>query len=270
MSDSIERVGIVGFGPMGQFVANEMLPGIEAVAFDPRITEKRIGNVAMTNMSEVAQSDAVIVAVPARHFESAVEELTRREMQEDTLVVDISSVKLFPTWVMKRFWGNGDSLLCHPVFGPDSFKKDGFEGKGLIFTEKSGDKAEELLRIWGRLGITIAEMTAAEHDKQMAEVHAKTFILGHLAHAAGSTPARFNPPSHKAVEMLESLDIAHSPELLESIVHFNPYVEEKMEKMHAELNRLRQPDADIAEMIAKNRMLAGHIEEMEERPVRSR
>lgn len=246
---------------MGQLVAEKMLPTKEIVAVDPRIAAPPLAHVTMTDIDTVAQSDAVIVAVPARHLERAVSDVTR-EMPDTTLLVDISSVKIFPGQVFNRFWPSdrNDSLLCHPLFGPQS-AANRLEGLDLIVTEQSGDKAEELLRLWGRLGLNIARLSADEHDRQMAEVHAKTFILGRLAHAAGDTPSQFNPPSHKAIEMLEALDAAHSPELFEAIVHFNPHARGLFAAMHAELDRLARAHPDIDALLERNARIVKALDE---------
>lgn len=259
--NSIERIGLVGFGPMGQLVAEKMLPGKEIIACDPRIVTSPLENVTMTDIEDVAQSDAVIVAVPARHLEQAVSNVTR-EMPDSTLLVDISSVKIFPGHVFHRYWPvrHNPALLCHPLFGPQS-AAESLHGLNVIVTEQSGDKAEELLRLWGSLGLNIARLSAEEHDKQMAEVHAKTFILGRLACAAGDTPVAFHPPSHEAVRMLEALDAAHSPELFEAIVDFNPYAKDIFGKMRAELDRLAQPNPEVTGIIERNSHISGILDE---------
>ena len=250
--NSITRVGFIGFGPMGQLVAEKMLPDIEIVAVDPQFAQSPLAHVAMADIDAVAHSGIVIVAVPARHLEQAVSDVTRK-MSDSTLLVDISSVKIFPSQVFRRFWpaDRNQSLLCHPLFGPQSASKS-LEGLDLIVTKESGDKAEELLRLWESLGLNVARLTADEHDRQMAEVHAKTFILGRLAHAAGDMPVAFNPPSHKAIEMLEALDAAHSPELFEAIVSFNPYAAKINTRMRAALDGLDQVDPIVTEMIERN------------------
>jgi prephenate dehydrogenase len=90
-------------------------------------------------------------------------------------------------------------------------------------TESAGDRAAELVGRWQQLGLKIIEMTAEEHDRQMAAVQAVPFILGRIATKLGLDDAMaLQTPSRLAVRKLEWLDQVQSEELLRTIVAFNP------------------------------------------------
>jgi prephenate dehydrogenase len=225
MKNPIETVGMVGFGAMGQFMAEHMFEGCEVVAHDPQSNNESSASVAMVSLEEAASSDAVILATPASTLPRVIDTIKRSDTFkiDETLLVDVCSVKEWPTQLFNRLIPNHHQTLhCHPLFGPESAKKS-LRGHRLIVTESAGDRAAELVGRWQQLGLKIIEMTAEEHDRQMAAVQAVPFILGRIATKLGLDDAMaLQTPSRLAVRKLEWLDQVQSEELLRTIVAFNP------------------------------------------------
>jgi prephenate dehydrogenase len=246
METPIDRVGIIGFGPMGQFMADKMFDGCEIVAHDPGVTEKKIGNVALVDIDTALNTDVTVLAVPTAVLHEVADTiLFSPSLDNSPLLVDISSVKMYPTAVFDRFLPNHqDLLLCHPLFGPESAAKS-LDGHRLIVTGSHGEKATHLTDRWRRLGLNILEMSAEEHDRQMAMVQAVPFLFGRLATelAMDDSPS-LQTRSRLAVRKLEWLDGVHSPELFQSAIEFNPFAIEMVARLQEEITRLRQATED--------------------------
>ena len=83
-SESMEgkRVGLVGLGPIGKSVVSRLLPfGVEAVAYDPYITQESLGNLPcrLTTMEEV-MSTSDFICVHARLTEDTRNLIGEREI----------------------------------------------------------------------------------------------------------------------------------------------------------------------------------------------
>ncbi|QQS64666.1 prephenate dehydrogenase [Candidatus Saccharibacteria bacterium] len=250
---SIETIGIAGFGPMGQLMKQHMLPNAKILISDPGLPKSK-DNVLAINLSAC---DAVLLTVPAQNLQGVLKDVivppkVKSSWDEidpsikagwvDPLIIDACSVKMFPEKVVETIDPDFPQLLhCHPLFGPQS-TKDGLEGKTVIVTKKQGEKAEAILDFWqNERGLDIVEMTAEEHDREMAKIQAVTFVLGRLANQAGlgqlkdSALATF---SSSIAGELALLDAAHSEALLETIVAFNPFVKTEILKLEQSLWQL--------------------------------
>ncbi|HTE58631.1 MAG TPA: prephenate dehydrogenase/arogenate dehydrogenase family protein [Verrucomicrobiae bacterium] len=262
MSNRIETVGFVGFGAMGQFMADKMFEGCEVVAHDPSISEKRVGQVALVDFDTALANDAVVLAVPAAVLHEVADGILRSPQSgvDEALLVDICSVKKYPTQVFGRFLpSHDDLLLCHPLFGPESAKET-LEGHKVIVTGSAGERATELVEGFRDRGLTIVEMTADEHDRHMAATLAMPFILGRLANQLGlDSSADLQTPSSQAVGHLRKLDDVQSEELFRTATEFNPYASEILERLEEGVAALRQGQASgmAAQLIAETeRILA--------------
>lgn len=262
MSNRIETVGFVGFGAMGQFMADRMFEGCEVVAHDPHIREKRVGQVALVDFDTVLASDAMVLAVPASVLHEVADNIlfSPRSEKDAPLLIDVSSIKKYPAQVFDRFLHNHDDLLlCHPLFGPESAKET-LEGHKLIVTESAGERSAELVDRWSRLGLKIVEMTADEHDRHMAATQAVPFILGRLANQLGLDNATdLQTPSSQAVRHLQRLDDIQSEELFRTATEFNPYATEILKRLEEGVAALRQDQTNgmAAQLIAETeRILA--------------
>lgn len=231
---NIEKVGIVGFGAMGQLMADKMFPGLEVLAHDPNLDVDEINGVKLVSLSEVAQSDAVVTAVPgATNLLQVARELASL-IPEGTLLVDVSSVKVIPELIFSDLRENGRNigkLLCHPLFGPQSASK-GLNGHRIFVTKSEGEKADELVGLWSGLGLNIIELSAEEHDKLMVAVQAIPFAIGRMVAMLGlDDPVAVQTPSRLNVRKLEWLDEQQSDGLLKTIIRDNPFAKAVLAQM---------------------------------------
>ncbi|MDB5182486.1 MAG: hypothetical protein JWO47_270 [Candidatus Saccharibacteria bacterium] len=262
MRNTIESVGFVGFGPMGQLMGRHMFPGAEIEFVDPNVNQPPDGisatkvedNFTFSRGSNQAP-DAVVLTVPARAFWPVSKEVILGPIIEENwpeglldelpapLIVDPCSVKMFTEAVIARRDPNYPELLhCHPLFGPQSATKS-VAGKTVIVTKKVGEKADKLLGTWEELGLKIVEMTAEEHDEKMAYIQLVPFLLGRIANKLGLRDllgSGLETPTFMEAIDLANLDEAHSDELFRTIMDFNPFAHRILFRIRQQINWIEQ------------------------------
>ncbi|TAH35868.1 prephenate dehydrogenase [Candidatus Saccharibacteria bacterium] len=246
MNNVIETVGFVGFGAMGQFMAEKMFPGSDIVAHDPGIHERQINNTALTTLAEVATRDTIVLAVPAMAHTLAVAALKEHLPEGGSqLIVDVSSVKEKPDTVLGLARLSDELLSCHPLFGRETAGKS-LRGHRVIVTKTTGDKPVRLLDTWKELGLNIMPLSAHEHDQHMAAVQAVPLVLGRLVGVLNlADPKSLQTPARlKAWQLAEAAD-THSEALLDTIVG-NSHALPLVERMLAELEVIRDKHLALA------------------------
>ena len=123
------RIGIVGFGPFGQFLAKTFVINNDVVAAsrsDHSARAFELGASAYVSLSDPAalfaqQLDVLLISVSIVSFERTLAALTPYMEGRDVLVVDVLSVKDFPKKLFEeRVPASCDILATHPMFGPES------------------------------------------------------------------------------------------------------------------------------------------------------
>lgn len=253
--NSIETIGIAGFGPMGQLMAEHMLPEDAKITIcDPNHIDSRGEQVLPINLGF---EDAVLLTVPASQIPAILKDVVvspkikdqwdeidveLRKDWVDPLIIDACSVKMWPERVLDKIDPNFPEVLhCHPLFGPQSIQ-NGVAGQTVVVTKKRGEKADQMLDLWQQRGLKIVEMSAREHDKRMAKIQAVTFILGRLANIEGLTELigdELATPSLLKAVAIATLDKAHSDPLFETIVAYNPFVVDEIARLNQNMWRIK-------------------------------
>ena len=175
------RVAIIGgSGKMGQWFANFLLQDGKEVVISGRNESKlqeakrQLGVEAASSVEAVKNADAVLLSVPIENFEEVVAQISPY-IQPEQVVVDITSVKVFPVAAMHKHLKKGLVLGAHPVFGPGA---KGVVNQNFVLTptnDKEGALAQKIREYLETRGAKVSLMTPQEHDEKM------TVILG-LSH----------------------------------------------------------------------------------------
>jgi len=166
---------------MGRWFADFLLKDGNEVAIIGRNEEKllaareQLGNVEATNDFEASRmSDLVIVSVPISNFEDVIKHL-QPCLKPEQIVIDITSIKVFPTAIMHKYIKTGLVLGTHPVFGPGARN---IRNQNFVLTPTNTEEsefAEKVSRYLASREARATLMSPQEHDEMMA------FILG-LSH----------------------------------------------------------------------------------------
>lgn len=192
---------------MGKWFANFLLKDGKEVIITGRDPEKlvkveqQLGVVATTNIEAVKNADVVLLSLPIDNFEEVIKEICPYTHPRQ-IILDITSVKVFPVETMHRYIKVGTVLGVHPMFGPGA--KD-IKGQNFALTptdEKETALAQKIATYLETKGAKSILMTPYEHDKMMA------IVLG-LSHFIAIVSA----------DTLLSLDILKQPQTISGVTY---------------------------------------------------
>jgi len=224
-----KRIAIIGgAGKMGRWFADFLLRDSKEVAITDSNREKllearkQLAVETMSNVEAVRTADAVLISVPIDSFEEVVEQI-HPYTHSGQVIIDITSVKVFPVEVMHKYITAGLMLGAHPMFGPGA--KD-VSNKNFILTPTSEDEtalAQEVRQYLETRGARVTLMTPHEHDEMMA------IILGlpsFIAMVSADTLLSFDKlkltrvisgSTYKLLLMLAESVVSEGPELYASL-----------------------------------------------------
>lgn len=233
---SIRSVGLIGFGEFGKLLAR-LLPTELDVLVWTRSDHRLSAGVRRDDLDSVAACDVVVLCVPLGSYQTILGKLVNL-LPAESLLVDVCSVKVKPTQLIKQFLPKHTNLLItHPLFGPQTIG-DGVAGKRIIVTEAQGDRAQEVLNWCKNLDLEVVSMTSEAHDQEMARVHALTFFIARGLHNMGVAAGEFTPPSYQSLLELVRLDQAHSQALFETMELGNPFAADVRKNLLAVLRTI--------------------------------
>ncbi len=244
----LERVGIVGLGAFGRFMAGHVgAVAREVVGCDGSGVETPRG-VRRGTIADIAGCEVVIVAVPLAAMRGVLEDLAAAMELEGRgarggVVVDVCSVKVEPVRLMREILPASVRVLgTHPLFGPQSGAQ-GIRGMPIAVCPVRVDaetmaRARAVLEVG--LGLRVIEIDAERHDRDMAYVQGLTH---YISRALSAMPLPETPLATMAYERLLAMRsnlAADSWALFETIQQGNAHAAEVRAGLRAELEALEE------------------------------
>lgn len=170
------RVAIIGgSGKMGRWFAHFLLQeGYEVVITGRnqdklQAAQRELGVTVATNEEAVKKADVVILSVPIDSFAEIVRQIGPYTRPEQ-IIIDVTSVKVFPVTTMHQYIKNGLVLGTHPVFGPGA---KSVANHNFVLTPTSDQEASLAQKTKSYLearGAKVTLMSPQEHDEMMAVI----------------------------------------------------------------------------------------------------
>lgn len=222
-----QTIGILGMGSFGSFLAGMLRHQTDnrIIAFDHHAFKSVEGvEISATIEDLVGHADVLVLCVPLSSYDTVLPQI-KSHLRPETLLIDICSVKMIPEErVRTELPQHTNVLFTHPLFGPQSVRNNQPDGHSLIVTGFHGALAQKVLTFCQEnLRLKVSHMTADEHDKTMAQVHALTFFVAHGLREMNLPDPEFMTPSYSELVDLIELDKRHSKELYETIQNGNPH-----------------------------------------------
>lgn len=229
----VSSVGIVGYGHFGKFVhelAQRFFPAAELRIFSRGVEPD--GN--FQNLDVVAKSDVVILCGSIRSYESQLDAVLPL-LGEQTVLVDVATVKKHTNELFRARLGDRPFLCTHPMFGPESYQKQGGDVSGLriVVTDHTlpAQQYQTLRNLFSSLGFLIIELTADEHDRYLAETLFLTHYVGQSILKAGFKRTDMDTVSFSfLMDAVES--VKDDGQLFADVYRFNPYCEAVAKRLH--------------------------------------
>lgn len=152
------KISIIGgTGKMGSAFAEALKKKGHDVIISSRSTE-------IKPIDAAKQGNIVIISVPIKSTEEVIKELAPFT-KKDTILTDFTSVKVKPCKLMEKY-SKSNVIGGHPLFGPGV----NLSGQQMVLCNIKGDKLKELKSIYESIGLNIIELSAEQHDKEMAVI----------------------------------------------------------------------------------------------------
>ena len=239
----MNSVGIIGFGRFGKVLANILQKGFSIKAYDPNPIDA-FPSVEFTDLESVLKEKVVFIAVPIRHFESVILEISPN-LNDGTTIIDVCSVKKHPVDIMEtNLPDNVGIIATHPMFGPDSFRSNNRLKMVMSNTRDIYDQYNFWRRFFSDQGIHIIEMFPDQHDRMAAQTQGVTHFLGRMLKEYGIRKTSMDTQGF--CDLLDLVDQTCNDtwELYTDLQLYNPFTEDMIDKLKLAMesldNRLKE------------------------------
>ncbi|GLJ46136.1 hypothetical protein SUGI_0971940 [Cryptomeria japonica] len=239
------KIGIVGFGKFGQFLAKTMnKQGHSLIATsrsDYSDVCQALGVTFFRDPREFCKErpDVILVCTTILAMESTLRSFPLEELNIiNTLFVDVLSVKEFPRNLFLEVLPEECEILCtHPMFGPESGKTS-WAGLPLVYDKvrisevgSRAQKCNDFLSIFESEGCKMVEMSCTEHDRYAAETQFLTHTVGRILSLMNLEPTPIDTKSYETLRHLTETMSGHSMDLYNGLFLCNANSMEQMEKL---------------------------------------
>lgn len=202
-----KTLAIIGFGRFGQMMAVVLKPYLDVCVYNPRDKSriaKDLGVNYEPSLKRAVFKDIVVLSMPISCLESVLRDIAPH-LKPGTLVLDVCSVKEKPARLMKEILPeNVDIIATHPLFGPDSTKRDGLHdvlGKKVVLCplRTDGCDFDGLRKFLEELGFITYVTTPSEHDRQMATAQGLTHYIALALMKMGVGDQDLTTPNYDAL-----------------------------------------------------------------------
>ena len=233
-------VGIIGNGRFGNLL-REIVPIIFPESNSIVLTRE-------SNPTQLSECDLVIPAVPIRNFEEVIQKIASY-LKKTAIVMDVCSVKVYPTTVMKKHLPPSVSVIgSHPMFGPGTYKKMKGSCSGLTWVLDPVRIAKQdysvIKESLEKAGLSVKEIDAETHDRYSADFH---FTAQFMASVLKKLDIQKTPIDTMSVLFLhEFIEVVQSDslELLKDMCTYNEYCKNQ-------LSRITNVVSDINTLLTK-------------------
>ncbi len=229
MTDAPTTIGLIGLGAFGRLAASCLNQHAEVLCFDPEAPEDTVRAAGATpvSMEDAAAAPTVVLSVPVQAIPVVCVSIGA-SLRENALVCDVGSVKLRPVqWMIDTLPRHAQVLGTHPLFGPQTAEElCGVAGEPIVLCparvhDETYDAAKRF--ITDALQLKVIEMSADEHDQQMAFVQGITHLIGRAASAMRLEDFPTATLAYKRLLQMKRNTERDAPELYDAIQHLNPY-----------------------------------------------
>ena len=233
----MNSVGIIGFGRFGKVLANILQRGFAIKAYDPKPAGPFPG-VQFLDLDTVLNEKVVFIAVPIRHFESVIADISKK-LKKETTLIDVCSVKSYPVNIMLKILPDHIGVIAtHPMFGPDSYMSNSNLKMMINNTRDLHNQYSFWKRFFSDQSIQIIEMTPDQHDRLAAKTQGVTHFLGRMLKEFGIKKTNIDTQGFRDLLDLVGQTCNDTWELYADLQLYNPYTEDMVEKLKASTNKL--------------------------------
>eukprot|EP01018_Ginkgo_biloba_P006759 Gb_28492 [translate_table: standard] len=246
------KVGIVGFGNFGQFLAKTIVKQGHTV-----LAHSRTDHAAVAHKMGVAffkdaddfceeHPEVILLCSSIISTESVLKSFPTQRLKRNTLFADVLSVKEFPRNLFLQVLPQEFDVLCtHPMFGPESGKA-GWGGLPFVYEKVrigKGSRAQrcnQFLNIFAKEGCRMVEMSCAEHDRHAAESQFITHTVGRMLARLNLESTPINTKGYETLLRLVDNTVGDSFDLYYGLFMYNINSTEQLERLEMAFDALKK------------------------------
>ena len=237
------EIGIIGFGRFGKlltkYLSNDFKVYVSSRSSKDDEIKKNKG--IPSSLKEVCGKDIVIPCVPISHFKETLNEI-KGMLKDNSLVVDVCSVKEYPVKLMKEMLPKKIQILAtHPMFGTDS-AAESLYGKKIVLCKVRilDDLYGKIKSILKENGLVVIETTPEEHDKEIAKSLLLTHLIGRALMDFGAKNMQIDTEGYKRLMHILETVKNDTEQLFEDMNTYNKYAKEIRENFLKSLNKINK------------------------------
>jgi len=214
------KIGIIGYGRFGQYLTNQLEVPTDNLIIDAHPLNER------TYQRYFERVKIVFICVPIRNFEDVCKKI-KPFVREDTILIDVLSVKCFPKDVAKMYELEKNFIHTHPMFGPQS-APNGTVGHPIVICSKLPEIVEDLF--FNTMGMIRIDSSVEEHDEAVAETQVINHVVGRAAKQMGIERTKFATLTHEKFMQIVDVVNGNSEELFYDMIKYNPFAKDSITK----------------------------------------
>lgn len=230
-------IGIYGLGRFGSFWASTLRKIGPVQAYSRSSTAP--DGVRFVSEDELCNSDIIFLCNSISSMESVCRRIAPK-LKKGAVIADTCSVKVYPVHIMKQYLPEDVSIVgTHPMFGPDS-GHNGVVGLPIaVCAERiDGERLEYLLGLFSKLHLRIEELSAAEHDHEVAYSQGITHFIGRTLELLKLKPSRISTTGYEDLLHIVQMTCNDQWQLFLDLQKYNPYTEEMRKKLHSSIEEM--------------------------------
>lgn len=229
-------VGLIGYGGFGELIAQTLEGKAEVKVFSRTIA--KVPKHLRAELADVCACDYLVLSIPLGSYRAVLADVAQH-ITPNTVVIDVCSVKVKPSEIIKELLPNSPLVATHPLFGPQTIQNGMDNLTFVICDDVSAEQPADVVDDFATtLGLKVVRMTAQEHDKQMAQVHALTFFVARTLLNMDVAAVSLKTPSFEKLLSLIDLERTHSQELFDTIQIGNPFASDVRHAFLREATRI--------------------------------
>ncbi|XP_011627086.1 arogenate dehydrogenase 1, chloroplastic [Amborella trichopoda] len=241
------RIGIVGFGAFGQFIAKTLVKQGHSLSAYSRSDYSLIcSQMGITYFREIDQfcmveHDVILISTSILSFGDMLNLIPFHCIPKPMLMVDVLSVKEFPRDHFLQVLSQEFDILCtHPMFGPES-GRNGWSGLPFMFDKVRISKddhrskiCDDFLHIFKLEGCRMVEMSCEEHDQLAAQTQFITHTMGRILSELDIKPTPVDTKGFQSLLALRDNTMKDSFDLYSGLFNHNRFaIQEWLRLEHA-------------------------------------
>ncbi|XP_057855873.1 arogenate dehydrogenase 2, chloroplastic [Cryptomeria japonica] len=246
------KIGIVGFGNFGQFLAKTIVgQGHTVLAHSRRDyseVAQKMGVSFYMDQDDFCEEhpEVILLCSSIISTESVLRLLPTQRLKRNTLFVDVLSVKEFPRNLFLQVLPSEFDILCtHPMFGPESGKA-GWSGLPLVYDKVRigqglrAERCQQFLNIFAKEGCRMVEMSCAEHDRHAAETQFITHTVGRMLGNLNLESTPINTKGYESLLRIVENTAGDSFDLYYGLFMYNVNATEQLERLEMAFDALKK------------------------------